>query len=703
MQTLPEDMPEVETAACFVNYADNIVLSSNNNSIRANGKFGSKNFFKIFSFPFLDGDSNNVLTDKNSIVVSKKLALAFFNTTENVIGKPINVGEGNFFITGVFEDFPHNSSLQFDFMLSYEYLKELYPESFSSWGNTGPRTFIVVKAQTDIAQFSAKIKNYVKEKSDNANTTLLIQKYSDTYLHNNYQNGKIHGGRILYVRLFVVIAFFILLIACINFMNLSTAIAFRRAKETGIKKAIGSSREKLIYQYLGESIFISKLAMLLAIVSVAILLPSFNHLTQKQLHIPHDRIFILSLLGINLLTGFVAGTYPAFYLSGFKSINILKGKFQSYLGELWTRKGLVVFQFTISVILIVSVLVVSKQVSFIQAESPGYNKENIVYFGADGAIQKQKEAFISEMKKIPGILSATTSDHNLIGHEHSTSLNWEGKSEEDNVSFEFAWVGYNMMETFGMKTVSGRSFSKDYGEETSKIILNETAVKAMGIDNPVGKMVNQWGQKKEIIGVVKDFHFESFYEKVKPLFFAFNPDETNIVIARIKAGTEKEIIGKLSELYQKFNPHFSFDYKFLDAEYNSQYQSEQRISALAKYFTGIAILISCLGLFGLATFTTERRRKEFGIRKVMGSDGLSIARLLSGEFIIMVLTAIFIALPISYLITNKWLESFAYKTELSWWVFALAGLLALGIALLTVSWQSWRAATRNPVEALRYE
>lgn len=703
VHTLAEEMPEIETIACYVNYGDNILLSVNEKKVKSIGKFGSKDFFQVFPFPLLQGSIGDVLSSKDAIVISEKLAFSLFDSTENIIGKSIEIEHNeNYNVTGIFKDIPENSSLKFDFLLSYVGLKEKYPDSFSNWGNTGPRTFIVLKQHTKIGQFKNKIKNFIKEKSKDSNTTLIIQPYSETYLYNNFENGVLHGGRIIYIKLFSIVALFVLVIACVNFMNLSTAKASKRAKEVGIKKALGASRKTLIIQFLGESLFISFLSLILAFVIVLFILPEFNILTHKNLALNFSINQILLFVGITVFTGLAAGSYPALYLSSF-NVAILKEKFLNSRGENWTRKGLVVFQFTISVILILIVLVVSKQLSFIKSQNPGYNKENVIFFEAEGEIRNKKEAFISEIKKIPGILNATCSDHTMIGGRHTTSLTWEGKKDNENISFEFAQVGFDILETFGMGMASGRSFSRDYGDEGSKIILNETAIKVMGIKEPIGKVVNLWGENKEIIGVLKDFHFESFHEKVKPMFFNFNTEQTSMIIVRLKVGSDKEIIRKLDKFYHAFNPGFIFDYKFLDQTYLAQYAAENQVAILTRYFAGIAILISCLGLFGLVSFLSERRSKEIGIRKIMGAREFEIIYYMSNEFVKLVLLAIILAMPISYLIVNQWLGNFAYRTNLSLDMFILSGLLALGIALITVSWQTWRAATRNPIESLRYE
>ncbi len=703
VQTLPEKMPEIEKAACVVNFGDDILISSDKKNIQANGKFGSTDFFQMFSFPLLKGNIQTVLSDKDAIVISEKVAQSLFNTTDNVIGKPVEIGhQDKYIVSGVFMDIPENSSLKFDFMLSFEGLKSKSSASFMNWGNTGPRTFILLKKQTNVNQFRDKIKNFVRENSRETNTYLTIQRFSETYLKSNDFDGVVQSGRIAYVRLFSIIAVFILAIACINFMNLASARAAGRTKEVAIKKALGSSRGKLILQFMQESIIMSVAAMILALLLVSFFLPEFNLITQKHLSIQFDLRFFFLVTGLTLFTGLLAGSYPALYLSGFNSFIMKTLSVNSGKGSM-IRKGLVVFQFAISAILIVAVLVVNKQIKFIQSQGPGFSKDNVIYFRAEGRIGESKDAFLMELKKIPGVINVTCSDHTLIGHEHTTSLSWEGKNPDDNIAFEFAFTGYNVAETFGLEMSSGRSFSSDYGDEASKIILNETAIKAMGIHDPIGKKVDFWGKKEEIIGIVKDFHFESFHEKIKPLFFKFNEKESNLIMVRLKAYSGRETISRIEALYEKFNAGFIFDYKYLDQDFQNEYLAEQRASELSRYFAGIAILITCLGLIGLVAYTVERRSKEIALRKISGSNEFQIINLLSMEFTSLVILALLISLPSAYLIARLWLGNFAYRTDLGYGIFITAGLSAMAIACITVSWVSWKAATRNPVDALRHE
>ena len=713
-RTLAEEMPEVKSAVSVFPPADFTlkgILSVEDIYVKASSKFADKEFFNIFSYPLLQGSKSQVLSDPSSVVISETLARNLFHTTDNVIGKIVSwKGErhsGEFLIAGIFSTPPANTSIQFDILFNYDLLLEKFP-NFSNWNSNGPSTYVILKENTELSGFNDKIADFVKLKNAEVPTTLFTRPYSDRYLYGDYENGVLTGGRIAYVRLFSVIAIFILFTACINFMNLSTAKASRRLKEIGVKKAIGASRSLLMMQYLGEAMLLTLFSLVLAIGLVMAFLPHFNDITGKALSLYVDKNLLLTVLGITLMTGFIAGSYPAIYLSGFNPLAILKGggafgNSKYSLGEVWARKGLVVFQFMISISLIMSVLIIYQQMRFIQSKNLGYEKDNMITFAAEGKLAEDPGTFLNEIKNITGVVNASYMRGDLTGlHGGTTALEWEGKDPDKVVDFELIGAGYDLIETLGIELAEGRAFSKDFGSESSTIIFNEVAVERMGLSDPVGKTITLWGEEKQIIGVVKNFHFESLYKNVNPLFFQLLPTGSSLLV-KVKEGSEQETIAQLEKYYQEYNGGIPFEYQFLDETYQKMYAAEQRVSTLSKYFAGIAILISCLGLFGLAAFTAERRLKEIGIRKALGASDFSIVRLLSGDFTKMVLVAIIIALPLSYLAAQRWLQDFAFHIELRWWYFAGAGLLALLIAWFTVGLQTVKAARVNPVECLRDE
>lgn len=702
--TLAEELPEVEYAlTAGPPDQKKSMLSFEDKMIKAVVIYAGRSFFNVFSFNLIQGNENQVLSDGNNIVISEEIAMKLFNTKVNIVGKAIEFDSKNkYIISGVFRGTPHNSSVQFDVVLPFDIMKKKFP-GIDAWGQNYFNTFLILKAGTNIARFDKKIGEILKKKTDNETSSLFIKPFSEQYLYGKYVNGVQAGGRIEYVKLFSLIAIFILVIACINFMNLSTAKASLRIKEVGIKKTFGANRKSLVFRFMGESMLMAFLSLLVAIGLVILFIPQFNEITGKSITLNLNKNLVASVLCITFIAGFVSGSYPALFLSSFSPAVILKGKLNNSRSELWIRKGLVIFQFTLSVILIVSVLVVYKQIEFIQKKNPGFDKDNVIYFEKEGKISNNLDTFISEAKNIPGVTNASGISWNLVGNQGSTDgLKWKGKNPADRISFYLQYIDYDLIETFGIEMKEGRSFSRDFDQDQSKIIFNETAVKIMGLKNPIGEIVNLWGYDRQIVGVTKDFNFESLHEEVKPSFFLLSRNNSQIIV-KINAGTEKVTIPKLEKLYQEYNPGFLLDFKFMDQDYQEQYVAEKRVANLSRNFAWLAILISCLGLFGLAAFSAERRIKEIGLRKINGASSLSVICLLSTDFIKITLASILIALPISYLITKSWLDSFAYKTELSWWIFCLAGIIALAIALLTVSLQTWRAATKNPVDALRHE
>lgn len=704
---LEAEMPEVEYAVVATPtywFSGQTLSIDNKDPVKANVKYASENFFNVFSYNLVQGDKDKVLSDKTSMAISEKLALKLFGTTGNVLGRTVMYEHDQVFkVTGVFSSLPPNCSEYFNVVLPDKVITDLHPD-VTGWGNSGPNTFVVLKQGTNVADFNRKIAGYISTKVPERNRTLFATKYSALYLFGNYENGVQSGGRIEYVRLFSIIAVFILVIACINFMNLSTAKASRRIKEVGIRKVAGAGRGTLVFQYLAESLFMTFLGVVLAVLVVDLILPEFNLITGKHLELTFSGDTLIALSCILVFTGLASGSYPALYLSGFNAAVVLRGKVNLSFGEAWARRGLVVFQFSLSVILIASVVVVYRQIQFLQHKNLGYNKDNVIYFPMEGKITSSLETFLAELNKIPGVIKASSTSESIISDGNTTEIGWEGQDPDTHIPFAVRPVNYEVIEMLDLDIVQGRSFSRAFSTDTSAVIFNEAGIEAMGLKDPIGQQITLGdGSKFTIIGVVKDFHYESLRSKVAPLFFALKPQYTRQIMVRIAAGNETSTIASLQKFYQQYNPGFPFDYRFLDADYQALYGSEMRLSILSRYFAGIAILISCLGLFGLAVFTAERRRKEIGIRKVLGSSESRIFYLLSRDFIKLVFIAIAIALPSSYVLTKQWLDGFAYKTQLAWWYFASAGILALLIAWLTVGAQAIRAARVNPTQCLRDE
>jgi len=708
---LAAEMPEVEHAATVVPaswFSSNGTISFGDARLKAGAQFISKDYFSIFNCKFLEGDKSRITTDKHSIAVSSELAMKMFHTT-HVVGKTIewnlNEFDGSYLITGVFKKNPVNATERFDVLFNFDLFVEKRP-GMLKWGNSDPRTYVLLRPGTNTEQFNAKIKNFVESKEKNSGKTLFIRRFSDQYLYAQYKDGVQAGGRIEYIRLFSIIAAFLLVIACINFMNLSTAKAASRIKEVGIKKVIGAGRGALILQYLGESVMMSFLSLILAILVLILLLPAFNSITGKELSFNCSTQLVFTIISITLVTGLIAGSYPALYISGFKPALVLKGKLKTSAGELWVRKGLVVFQFALSVTAIVAVITVYRQVNYIQSKNLGYNRDNVIDFSIplamDSTSISNAVSFINEVRNIPGVVSAGSHFHNLMGdHGGISGFEWPGKDPSKDISFANLEMGDGFLQTVGIKIKEGSNFSYNANAQ-NEIIFNEAAIKEMGLKDPIGKTIKFWGMKKQIVGVAKDFNFESLYETVKPCFFRMYPIGPNVV-ARIKAGTEKQIIAQVQKSYASFYKGLAFDYKFLDEEYQALYTSESRVAVLSKYFAGLAILISCLGLFGLAAFTAQRRQKEIGIRKVVGASVSSVVMMLSKDFLKLVVLAALIAFPFVWWVMNNWLNNFAYHIPISADIFLIAGLSIVFITLLTISFQSLKAAIANPVKSLRTE
>ncbi|PHN06234.1 ABC transporter permease [Flavilitoribacter nigricans] len=703
-ETLKEEVPEIEYAAT-ITWNNTYTLSVGETNIQAKGYHAGSDFFKMFSFELLQGQPESVLRDLNAIVLSRSTAENLFGSATDAVGQSLEINHEEVYqVSGIFEDTPNNSSYDFDLILNFEKFKNEEGNSWlRSWDSNGPSTKVILTEGADAAAVEAKIADFVKQRNEDSNVTLFLKPFSESYLYGRYESGKLVGGRIDYVRLFSIIAAFILIIACINFMNLSTARASLRAKEVGVKKAVGAGKASLIWQYLTESTLIAFAAFVVAILLVFLVLPQFNLITDKEISLRFSPEMGLGFLGIMFITGLLAGSYPALYLSSFKPVAVLKGEIKTSLGELWARRGLVIFQFTLSVILIVAVSVVYQQIKYVQSKNLGYDKDNLIYFSMNGRVEEQAEAFLAEAGNLPGVASISSIGHDLIGRQNNTSgLDWPGKDPETRILFENVRVNYDLLETIDVEMQDGRTFSREFGADTSKIIFNEAAIKVMNLEDPIGQKIRLWGRyDREIIGVVKDFHFQSLHEEVKPLFFVLDEENTWMVMARLEAGRTQEAIGNLQEFYEAYNPGFAFNFEFSDEQYALQYAAEQRVASLSKYFAGFAILISCLGLFGLAAFTADRKKKEIGIRKVLGASVANIVTLLTRDFTRLVLVAILIGLPVAYYITGQWLNRFAFRIDLTIWYFLLAGSLVLFISWLTVGSQAFRSAHVDPKECLR--
>lgn len=700
---LKEEVPEFQYAATYT-WNMEFLFTKEEKSFKENGLFARPDFFQILTITLIHGNQNELLEQPKSVVISEKLTKKYFGD-ENPVGESITIDEyGVHTVTGVFKALPANSSFEFDFVMNFEDWLER-SEWATRWGNNGPRTIAKLYAGTDVDALNKKIINFIKKRNEGSLVDLFVYPFADRYLYGQFENGKVTGGRIEYVRLFSVVAIFILLIACINFMNLSTAKATKRAREVGIRKSIGASKSSLIGQFIGESMIITFFSLILSVFLVELTLPVFNNLTDKFIDINYFEPSLLFIfLGTALVTGLTSGSYPAFYLSSFEAVKTLKGILKSSWGEVFARKGLVVFQFTLSVMLIISTIVVYKQIQYTQTKNLGYQKENLVYFTVEGELENNWETFRQQMLDIPGVTHAARAGTTFMGRNSNTSgVDWPKKDPDAHVLFENVSVDYGLVETMGFELVGGRTHSREFGADTARILINQTAAEIMGMQSPVGEFITLWDEETEIIGLIKDFHFQNLRYEVEPLFIRLAPENTWRAYVRIQSDNINNTVAQMEQVYKSFNPSYPFDFEFMDEQYAALYRSEQRIGGLAKYFSIFAIIISCLGLFGLSSFTAEQRAKEIGVRKVLGATVQHLVLLLTKDFTRLVIISIIIAIPVSWWIMDKWLSDFAYQSALEWWIFGASGILAVIIAWLTVSWQSVKAALVNPVQSLKSE
>ncbi|HEV7347765.1 ABC transporter permease [Telluribacter sp.] len=706
--TMKQDIPEVQQAT-RISWGETRLFGYQGKAFVEPGLYVDPDFLTIFSFPLIKGSTNLALNEPNTVVLSEKLATKYFGN-EDPVGKVIRVSQKlDYKVVGVLKNVPANSTLKFDWLMPMaDYIRENQMNG-DSWENNNIRTAVLLKTGAEPGKVNGKIKNLVgQHDKDSKNITLFLHAASDWYLRNDFKNGQYTGGgRITYVRLFSIVAIFVLLIACINFMNLSTARATQRAKEVGVRKVAGADKQALVWQFLGESLLLTAFSGVLAVVVVATVLPLFNDLLSKQIQFDwQNGTYIATYVGILLVTSLLAGLYPAFVLSGYQPVRVLKGgRTQLGGGAVRIRQSLVVMQFTLSILLIIGTLVVYQQVSFIRNKNLGYTKDNVLWFSTDDLNHKRYELAHSEFGKVPGVESVTVANTVFNGPTNrENGLRWPGKANDDKTLFAVINGDRDMLPTMGLQLKDGRNFSSTFGTDSTNIIINEEAARRMNLKDPVGTPV-EFGEnwKGTIIGVVKDFHLSSIHSPIEPTVITYQPQYTWITFVRLDGQNVPAALAKLEETYKSLLPGYPFEYHFLDQEFDKIYKSEMQIGQLANWFSGLAIFISCLGLFGLASFTVERRTKEIGVRKVLGASILSVFTLISREFVALVLIALLLAAYPAWYLMNDWLSKFAYQVEIGWWVFAGAGLLSVGVALLTVSFQSIKAALMNPVKSLRTE
>lgn len=726
------DFPEVEEVTRLVKFPnmDDVLLRNDNNGnpkkfFEKNGYYADPAFFKIFSYQFTFGDASTALKDPNSIAISNQVSAKLFGN-QNPIGKALKIstpfGELLYTVRGVFNNASVKSHLPVNFILSTNNTDVgTWIAGESSWTNNNIfHTYFKLRAHSDVEAFRKKLPAFLDHhagdelKKAGYTKTLFLQPLKDIYLHSSIGNEIAANGNIKYLYILSSIAIFILLIACINFMNLSTAKSEKRAREVGVRKVMGAAKSSLIKQFLGESLIMCLISLMLAIILASIFLPLFNRLTQKDLQLFSDPQYLYVVVALSVITGLLAGLYPAFYLSAFKPILVLKGKLANNLSATFIRKGLVVFQFAVSACLILAAIVIWKQLHFVQQQQLGFNKEQqLVIPLHEKQLALSYNSLKDELLKNPEVKSVTSaSTYPGIPNLNTMLFYAEGKPSTDFVDIYMATVENDYFSTLGMNVISGRPFSKEFTADSSSIILNETAVKQLGYDpmNAVGRKIQYDWQNNHytlnIVGVTKDFHFESLHNPIKPFAFSttnFFANKYSYVIANLQTNNYSKTLSRIEDSWTSIYPNMPFAYSFIDQDFQRNYEKEKRTSGIVVSFTCIAIVIACLGLFGLATFSAETRTKEIGIRKVLGASEAAIVTLLSKDFLKLIVIALVIAFPLSAWAMNKWLSNFAYRIPVSWWMFAVAGGIALLIAFVTISYQSIKSAFANPVTSMRTE
>ncbi len=720
---LENDFPGVVLQAVRMLSANPLITyeAGNKQIVEENFFFADPDFFEVFTFPMMAGNPKTALNEHNAVVLTESTAKRYFGDGDP-IGKTLNIdNEVDMKVTGVVKDVPANSHFHFDMLGSFLIVENFFGRDnlMSNWGNNNYSTFLLLPEGYDPDALQAQLPGFIDKHMQpyqgipaSKGNFLHLWPLTDIHLHSHLDSEIEANGDIAYVYIYTIIALFILGIACINFMNLSTARAGRRAKEVGVRKVMGAVRKMLIKQFVAESMLVAVFSLLLALVLTTLLLPYFSDFVGKTLTLAiGDNLFVLLLLvGIVLLVGLVAGSYPAFFLSAFQPAQILRGSGQPKGRHTRLRAGLVVLQFTIAIALIVGVITIGSQLKYVKSKPLGFNKDNLVVLPASEDIYTQFESIKAQLLEQPGISDVTLSSRVPSGRlldSQDGKAEVNGGMEDINIRVADVHIDHDFLNTLQIELVAGRNFDFDrVSDSTEAFVINEAAVKAIGWpsdEEAVGKEFHYGGRQGYIIGVVKDFHFESLHQSIAPIVFMVTDGRANSVIVRVNEGAMEQTLDYLKERWSYLLPGYPFSYDTVGSRFDEQYTSEDKLSRVVQYFSLLAILIAALGLVGLASYLAEQRFKEIGIRKVMGASVGQILLLLTKSFTWLVLVAFVIACPIAYYLMHQWLDTFAYHDTLHWWTFLAAGVFALLIAWITVGSQTLRAATSNPVESLRSE
>lgn len=708
-----EEIPGVANT-CRVNEQDATLFTIGDKAMYAGGLYTEASLFTMFTLPFSDGDPKSIFKQRYSLVVTERTAIKFFGTSKNVIGKTVRVdNKQDYVITGVLKDIPRNSSLQFEWAAPFEIMYDQSPWQHQ-WENNSLNTYVELKPGVDAASVNKKLYGFIQQRVPTAIARPFLWNMNQWHLYDQFDNGvATGGGQIQYVRLFSIIAWIILFIACVNFMNLATARSEQRAKEVGVRKVLGAGKQRLIGQFISEALLMAFLAAIVAIAIMLLVLPLFNTLVQGELVLGlSNPSHIISLLLITVICGLVAGSYPSLYLSSFNPVFVLKGIKLKDGSAAIIRKGLVVFQFSISIVLIISTVIVFQQVQHVKNRDIGYNRNNLVEADAQGDLNSYYEKMRLDLLNSGMVENVALSNHTMLYSGNNTGgFNWEGKVPGAQILISMRYVTPEYFNTSGMKLLDGRGFVAPDSAESNNmnVIITKSFEKLMGNGSAVGKIIREGGDttgtKINVVGVVNDYVYGNMYGTPDPvMFICTSPMHTNKMYLRLKSGANTEkALAVIESIMRKSNPAYPFNYRFVDEQFNRMFQNEALIGKLSRVFAILAIIISCLGLFGLAAFTAERRTKEIGVRKVLGASVPGIAALVSKDFLKLVIIACVVAFPVAWWFMNKWLNDYQYRITISWWVFLAAAVAAVLIAIVTVSYQSIKASLANPVKSLRTE
>jgi putative ABC transport system permease protein len=721
------DIPGIENTCRVTEDQTSLLFKIGDKTMYASGKYAEPSLFSMFTFPFVQGNGGSAFNQLYSIVLTEKTAKKFFGEEKKVLGKTVKIdNKQDYVVTGILKDLPQNSTLQFDWVVPFEVFYKQSPWA-QKWGNSCVSSYVELKQGADVASVNKQLYDYLQLKQGTTTATAHAFLFSmhDWHLYDDFDNGKKSGnGRIVYVRLFSTIAWIILFIACINFMNLATARSEKRAREVGVRKVMGAGKKRLVIQFISEAILLAFLAALAAVVILILVLPAFNSLVQKQLSPVLDNpMHLMAIVGLILLCGFVAGSYPSFYLSSFNPIFVLKGLKLKSGSAAYIRKGLVIAQFTVSIVLIIGTVIIYQQIQHVKSRNLGFNKENLVQMNLQGDMQKNFRVIKQDLINAGVAENVAITDHETIySGNNTTALEWPGKAPNSTILVSQRLVSPEFIATAGLNIVSGRDFQetdivqmndnfkpKD-STQIINVVITQSMEKILGNGSAIGKSMQLPGSKDNeyfklnVSGVVNDYVYGDMYGKSSPVVFYCIPQATTLMYVRTKASANPEqLLAKMETVMKKDNPAFPFEYKFVDDQFNEMFMSEMLISKLSQVFATLAILISCLGLFGLAAYTAERRTKEMGVRKVLGASASGLAGLLSKDFLKLVGVSCLVAFPVAWFVMNDWLKQYAYRISIHWQIFFIAGVAAMLIAAATVSFQAVKAARMNPVKSLKAE